>query len=136
MANLKWVFDTNILVNGILISLSNPDFALKKAKNLGKILFSETTFQELEEILKRTKFDRYVSPETRREFIAKLKLESEFITIKETIAICRDAKDNKFLELAVSGEADFIITGDNDLLVLHPFRNIKIITVNQFLTDF
>lgn len=136
MANFKWVFDTNILVSGILISLSKPDLALKKAKKLGKILFSETTFQELEEILKRTKFDRYVSPEIRREFITKLKLESEFITITETIAVCRDSKDNKFLELAVSGNADYIITGDDDLLVLHPFRNIKIITVNQFLADF
>ena len=52
------------------------------------------------------------------------------------IDICRDPKDNKFLELAVSGKADFIITGDQDLLVLNPFRNIEIITINEFLTRF
>jgi uncharacterized protein len=54
----------------------------------------------------------------------------------ETIDLCRDPKDNKFLELAVSGNADFIITGDEDLLVLNTFRNIEIISVNDFLIRF
>ncbi|BAQ66320.1 putative toxin-antitoxin system toxin component, PIN family [Geminocystis sp. NIES-3709] len=136
MAKLRFIFDTNILVSAILIRLSKPDYAYKKAQELGQILFSDTTFAELKEILKRPKFDKYVLPETRIEFLNKLKLESESINIIETITICRDVKDNKFLELAVSGKADFIITGDNDLLILHPFRNIEIITINEFLNRF
>lgn len=59
--------------------------------------------------------------------------QSEFIDIIEEIKECRDEKDNKFLELAISGNADFIITGDNDLLVLNPFRTIQIITPKSFL---
>ena len=133
MAKPRFVIDTNVLVSGILIFQSSSDKAYKKARSIGKILFSESSFQELEEILKRPKFNKYVSLESRNQFITKFKLESEQITITETINICRDSKDNKFLELAINGNADFIITGDQDLLVLNPFRGIKIITVNQFL---
>lgn len=133
MVKPRFVIDTNVLVSGILIFQSSSDQAYKKARSIGKILFSESSSQELEEILKRPKFNKYVSLESRNQFITKFKLESEQITITETINICRDSKDNKFLELAINGNADFIITGDQDLLVLNPFRGIKIITVNQFL---
>jgi predicted nucleic acid-binding protein len=51
----------------------------------------------------------------------------------ESIDECRDPKDNKYLELAISGHAESLITGDEDLLVLNPFRNIKIITALEFL---
>ncbi len=60
----------------------------------------------------------------------------EFIEPKIEITESRDPKDNKFLELAVAGNADCIVTGDNDLLELHPFRNIRIITPKEFLTQF
>jgi putative PIN family toxin of toxin-antitoxin system len=133
MNNLRFVIDTNILISAILINSSTPDYAYKKAKKQRKILFSELTFEELRKIIIRHKFDKYILPKTRHEFINKLRKESEFIDIVEEIKECRDEKDNKFLELAVSGNADFIITGDNDLLVLNPFRNIKIITPKSFL---
>jgi putative PIN family toxin of toxin-antitoxin system len=60
----------------------------------------------------------------------------EFIEPKIEITECRDPKDNKFLELAVAGNADCIVTGDNDLLVLNPFRNIRIITPKEFIDQF
>jgi putative PIN family toxin of toxin-antitoxin system len=60
-------------------------------------------------------------------------LHSTPIETNETISECRDPKDNKFLELAVCGKADFIISGDEDLLVLNPFRNIQMITPDSFL---
>lgn len=53
--------------------------------------------------------------------------------VNEQINECRDPKDNKYLELAVAGEVECIITGDEDLLVLNPFRGIKILTVQEFL---
>jgi uncharacterized protein len=70
--------------------------------------------------------------EERQIFITKYITSSELVTIKEKIVVCRDVKDNKFLELAVSGNADIIITGDQDLLVLNPFQDIKIITPENF----
>lgn len=57
------------------------------------------------------------------------------VEIAETIKICRDPKDDKLLELASSGKADFLVTGDNDMLVLNPFRGIEIITPRDFLSS-
>lgn len=80
-----------------------------------------------------TKFDKYISLDVREEFLTKLKLEAEQIFISEIITECRDSKDNKFLEAAVNGNATHIITGDGELLELHPFRGISILTPRQFL---
>jgi putative PIN family toxin of toxin-antitoxin system len=98
-------------------------------------LFSEETFQELQITLSRSKFDRYVSLQVRSEFIFRLRLASELVEILERVDLCRDEKDNKFLEVAINGRADYLITGDNDLLVLRPFQDIKIMTVNEFLGE-
>ena len=136
MAKPKFVIDTNVLVSGILIAESLPDRAFKKARTFGEILFSESTFEELQEILERPKFNKYVSFEIRSQFLTQLKFEAERIIILEKINVCRDPKDNKILEVGVNGNADYLITGDQDLLVLNPFQGIEIITVNEFLTRF
>ncbi len=66
-------------------------------------------------------------------FLVALLREAELVEITETVTDCRDAKDNKFLELALSGEADYIVSGDEDLLILSPFRGISILTPREFL---
>jgi putative PIN family toxin of toxin-antitoxin system len=58
---------------------------------------------------------------------------AEMVEINETTAICRDPKDDKLLELAISGNAGFLVTGDKDLLVLNPFQHVEIITPREFL---
>ncbi len=60
---------------------------------------------------------------------------AEQVEVTDVITACRDAKDNKFLEVAVSGRASHIITGDEDLLVLHPFRGIAVVAPQAFLTS-
>lgn len=57
----------------------------------------------------------------------------ETVEIIQSFSVCRDPKDDKFLELAVNGNADYIVTGDRDLLVLNPFQNIAILSVSEFL---
>jgi uncharacterized protein len=136
MDKLRVVIDTNILVSSILINSSTPDRAFKKAKELGIILFSDSTFQELQEILNRSKFDKYVSLSIRTQFLATFKLEAESIKIDQTIKECRDPKDDTILEVAINGKATHIITGDQDLLELHPFRGVAILTPKQFLEIF
>lgn len=136
MNELRFVIDTNILVSSILIKSSIPDVAFKKAKSLGIILFSDSTFQELQEILNRSKFDKYISVSIRTQFLAKFKLEAEQIKIDQIIQECRDIKDDKLLEVAINGNATHLITGDKDLLELHPFRGVDIITATQFLETF
>ena len=135
MNKLQFVIDTNVLVSSILIKKSSSDAALKKARSLGNLLFSEETFQELQTVLNRSKFDKYVSLQVRSEFIFRLRLESELVEILERVDLCRDEKDNKFLEVAINGRADYLITGDNNLLVLSPFQDVKIMTVNEFLDE-
>ena len=85
--------------------------------------------------MNRKKFDKYVTVEIRSEFISQIIQQSELIEIAEPIIACHDRKDDKFLEVAVNGKADYLITGDRDLLVLHPFRNIQILTPADFLTQ-
>ena len=87
-------------------------------------------------MLGREKFDRYITREDRERFLAAFIGAAKFIEITEHVSACRDPKDDKFLELAVSGQATCIVTGDDDLLVLHPFREIPILSVAQFLASF
>ena len=136
MKNKRFVLDTNILISALLVKKSTPFKVIKIVETIGVTLYSSETLQEINQVLKRKKFDKYLTSEEKQEFIVKLVEKSELVKIQEVIDVCRDSKDNKFLEVAVSGQADFIITGDKDLLVLNPFRNIGIITVNEFLIKF
>ena len=132
--NRRFVLDTNIIISSVLFPKSKPNTALKKAQNLGIIVVSPETWQELETVLFRPKFDQYITFEERRQFLLDLSQTVEFILEMSFVTdICRDSKDNKYLELAVSGKAESIITGDKDLLILHPFQSINIVTVNDFL---
>ena len=133
MSNL-YVFDTNVLVSALLFANSSPRKALELALDTGEILISKETVDELNNVLSRPKFERYVSQPKRERFLLSLVQKSTLIEIQEKIEECRDPKDNKFLELAIDGKATEIVSGDQDLLILHPFRGISIVTVSQFLT--
>ena len=134
MNNLpKYVLDTNIIVSALLFKNSQPRQALDKARHQGNILMSEAIWQEIIEVLSRTKFDKYVTVIEREFFLDWLAESLDFIEIRDTIVACRDAKDDKFLELAVNGNAELIVSGDEDLLILNPFEEIAIVTVRQFL---
>jgi putative PIN family toxin of toxin-antitoxin system len=128
-----YVFDTNTLVSALLFAYSKPGRAFRHALEYGRVLLSSSTIEELAEVLQRPKFERYVTAAEREEFLAALVEQALFVEPTEKIRECRDANDNKFLELAVSGNASDIISGDDDLLVLHPFRNIAIMTPAEFL---
>ncbi len=84
-------------------------------------------------MLYREKFDKYITDAERTRFLADLLEKSAVIPITEPITVCRDPDDDKFLELAVSGNADYLVSGDNDLLALHPFRAIPILRPAEFL---
>ncbi|QDL09617.1 putative toxin-antitoxin system toxin component, PIN family [Brasilonema octagenarum UFV-E1] len=129
----RFVFDTNVLISAFLFSQSKPRQALDQAQDIGVLIFSSSVFSELREVLYRPKFDRYLTEERRQELLEDLTQTAQFIDVTEQISECRDPKDNKYLELAVSGQAECIVTGDDDLLVLNSFRGIEILTVQEFL---
>ena len=133
MNDLRVVLDTNVVVSAMLLPGSVPRRALDKGLDQGSILISIPVLLEIAEVLTREKFDRYLTESERLRFLVALLKETELIEIREQIDVCRDPKDNKFLELAICGKADFIITGDDDLLDLDPFRGLRIITPRDFL---
>ena len=129
----RYVIDTNVLISAILLPDSTAYNAYIKALETGILLASSSTLAEYSEVILRSKFDRYSSQERRRVFLNELIQDVEKITIIEEVDACRDPKDNKFLEVAVNGMADMLITGDNDLLDINPFRGIIIITPADFV---
>ncbi len=130
---MRCVFDTNVLVSALLLPDSKPRHALELALREGRILLSFATLAELNEILSRKRFRRYVDEEDIRSFLAALTRESQWVDVDVRIQACRDPKDDKFLELAVSGRGSHIVTGDSDLLALHPFQGIQILPPHRFL---
>ena len=122
------VVDNNAWIRRLLLPASTPARAVRKAMGTGQLLISQAILEDLAEVLSRPKFDRYVSIEDRQQFIRMLGRVSETVPITYTIRACRDARDDKFLELAVNGNAELILTGDRDLLVLNPFQGIQILS--------
>jgi len=133
MSDRRVVIDTSVALSAAILPRSVPRQAFDFAFTSGKVLVSTATIFELEEVLRRPKFDKYVAEVKRLEFLAAFVREAEVIVIHDQIRECRDPKDDKFLELAVSGQATHLISGDADLLTLNPFREIQILTPQEFL---
>ena len=129
----RFVFDTNVIISAVLFNNSVPGQAFIRALNHGRTLVSKALMGELSRVLGRDRFDRYVTREERDAFLSSLIRESSLIEISQAVQVCRDPEDDQILELAVNGNATYIVTGDADLLVLNPFRGIEIVTPAEFL---
>jgi putative PIN family toxin of toxin-antitoxin system len=129
----RWVFDTNALVSRLLVPSGTAARAVDVALAQGVLLVSEATLAELTEVLWRPKFDPYLDDAQRRQFFSLLAGVSQVVATPHRIQACRDPKDDKFLDVALAGEAQAIITGDKDLRVLHPFHGIPIMTPAEFI---
>ncbi|MDZ4686957.1 MAG: putative toxin-antitoxin system toxin component, PIN family [Planctomycetaceae bacterium] len=132
---MRIVVDTSVVVSALLLPGSTPRRAFDRARQSGVLLSSGETVDELNAVLRRPKFNTYITEEQRLEFLAAMIQEAEIVLVTTTVLECRDPKDNKFLELAISGQATHVLTGDSDLLELHPFRGIAVVTPQQFLTE-
>lgn len=132
-SNRRFVLDSNLIVSAALFPTSIAYRAHEKALAEGHLLISTPVVNELEDVLSRKKFDRWLALDTRLEFLESLVKQATLVPITETIVVCRDPKDDKILELAISGTATCIISGDKDLTILSPFRTIPIYTPVEFL---
>ena len=130
------VCDTNTLVSAFLFPQSIPGQAFEAVLSRHRLLMSIELAMELAAVMRREKFDRFLSLRRREELVASTMRDSEFIAASTVITECRDSMDNRVLELAVDGGAAAIVTGDADLLVLHPFHQIAIVTPRDFLLRF
>jgi putative PIN family toxin of toxin-antitoxin system len=127
------VVDSNVLISRLLRPQSIPAQAIRKARRVGRLLVSEATMNELAEVISRSRLDHYVNREDRRRFLRQFFRIAEFVPIIQLVRECRDPKDDKFLEVALNGRADMIITGDADLLGMHPWREIAIVSPVDYL---
>ncbi len=129
---MRVVIDTSVLISAAIKAQTVPNVAVYQAEQRGVLLKSPVTEAELIEVIDRPYLAPLISS-TAHNRLVQLMARAEMITIAERIAACRDPKDDKFLELAVGGRADLILTGDNDLLMLNPFRGIQIVTPVTFV---
>lgn len=127
------VLDTNVFISGLLSSTSPPAKVLELAVRDGQLLATVDTQQELVRTMLSKRFDRYVSRAKREALLMRLAPLVELVASTQVVRACRDPKDDKFIEAAVNGRADVVITGDKDLLVLNPFAGIPIITPAEYL---
>jgi putative PIN family toxin of toxin-antitoxin system len=132
---MRVVIDTNIWIS-FLIGKALGGLSEALIAERITILFSEELFAELIEVLQRPKFKKYFSSTAIEELIALLYDKVEWIEITSHFEDCRDKKDNFLLDLSVYGRADYLVTGDEDLLILNPFHSVKIVSYRTFQAAF
>lgn len=130
------VIDTNVLISGLIFPKSKPNLAILKALSQYQVCVSNETFQEFVEVSHREKFTKYLAPADLQSFTDNFAKSVIFVEVTEKITDCKDPKDNKFLEVALSANAKYLITGDKrDLLSMNPYRKVEIISVSEFLEN-
>lgn len=129
---MRLVVDTNVFVSAALKQASWPASVVRWIDRHGGLLKTAATESQAIDVLRRPYFASKMPP-TYLEDVLRIFSAAEAVIVQETITACRDPTDDKFLELAVAGRADMIVTGDRDLLVLHPFRRIPIVDPAAFV---
>ena len=130
---MRVVIDTNAWISRLLLADSVAARAVDKAMARFEVVVSEASVDELADVLSRKKFDRYVSLQDREEFLRRLLQVTTMVPVLSEITDCRDPKDNRFLALALDSQSDCIVSGDDDLLALNPWRGIEIVSPSAFL---
>lgn len=130
---MRVVVDTNVWISRLLLSNSVSARAVDKALAQFEVVVSEASVEELADALSREKFDRYVSLQDREEFLRRLLQVTTMVSVLSEITDCRDPKDNRFLALALDSESDCVVSGDDHLLALNPWRGIRIVSPRAFL---
>ena len=126
------VFDTSTLIGALLFPRSQHAQSFRDVITDHQAVASAETMQELVDVVARPKFDRYRAVADRAEFVRRYAEVVEMVIVTDTVNDCRDSKDNKFLALALAATANAIISSDDDLLVLNPYRGIAIVDLAGF----
>lgn len=134
------VFDTSTLVSAALRPESIPYQASLRALRFCDACASKETLDELEKVLARGKFRRYLPDEAARRFVRMMENNVRLFVVRDRECLaanppCRDPADNKFLALALECDADAIVSSDEDLLVLDPWDEIRILRPADFLSE-
>ena len=132
---MRLVLDTNVLVSAILSPNSTSAKVLNWGEDNGVILYSTATVTEVLSVLGRSKFSKYIDHDDIDGLSIRIKTVWLFVEILNQVQLCRDPKDDKFIDLALNGEASHLITGDNDLLILNPIENTSVTNPRTFWNE-
>lgn len=127
------VLDTGVLVSAAIRPQSIPALALEKALLQFEVCVSHASLQELETVLRRSKFDPYLSVAQREAFISGFRDHATLFEVTQIVSDCPDPKDNIFLALADTALAELIVASDPHLTDMHPWRGIPIMPPSAFL---
>ena len=130
--SIRYFNDIIYVLISAALSKGAPFRILEHLIKNNALIFSKETISELSSRIIQPKFDKYVSAEDREAYVNNLILSADLVIIDNLIQGCRDRNDDKFLETAVKGDAQFIISGDQDFLTMHRFEGIDIVTVQEF----
>jgi uncharacterized protein len=130
------VFDASAVVSAALKANSVPERALLRAEEIDVFALSIAVDQEIAAVLSRPKFAHAIRLERRLRTLDILRRTAIWFEPKVRVTDCRDPKDDKYLELALSAGAEIIVSGDNDLLALHPWRGIDIVSPAIYLGQY
>jgi putative PIN family toxin of toxin-antitoxin system len=130
------VIDANTVISAALNPNGLPRRAMALARARGTIVLSEDVYAEIAEVMARPKFAPVLTDDRRREILELLSAAALWIKPNETVRDCRDSKDNRYLELALAAGAMAIVSGDEDLLVLSPWRGIRVLRPAEFVSEF
>jgi putative PIN family toxin of toxin-antitoxin system len=129
---IKIIIDTNIWVSFLITNnLKQIDQNIISGKI--RLQFSEELLAELLEVITRPKLKKYFSKTATDQLLKLFDSYADFVTVKSTVIQCRDLKDDFLLSLAIDSKADYLITGDHDLLVIQQFYKTKIVSIAKFL---
>lgn len=125
------IIDTNLWVSFLLTKqfsflddlLENQEFQL---------IFCQELLAEFMEVINRPKLRKYFSEENLESILEIIEQYADFVTVTSVINGCRDEKDNFLLSLAKDGSANYLLTGDHDLLIIKQFENTEILTIAEF----
>ncbi len=129
------VFDVSALVGAAIRRDGVPELALRRALDTDRIAMSEPVIAELLDVFARARLRRFLRPEMRDGIVSELFAHGVFFKPDERVTDCRDPKDNMYLELALASGAGTIVSSDGDLLVLHPWRSVRILRPADYLTE-
>jgi uncharacterized protein len=129
------ILDTNLWISFLITSKYDHLDSLLFDKKC-QLLFSQELLHEFVTVSRRPKLRKYFKAEALSELLEIIEEYAEFVEVKSQVALCRDQKDNFLLSLGKDGAADYLITGDKDLLVLEEMGTMQICTITDFFKTF
>lgn len=135
MKSKRVILDTNLWIS-FLISKRQQELDLLVDSKAITLIFSVELLEEFIEVSNRPKFKKFFTASDIYSLLSQIDSFGELIKVESTVSKCRDKKDNFLLNLAIDGKADFLITGDSDLLILKKIGPTKIVTWTEFLSKF